>query len=98
MPVDWDDKNRAASDVGSAHLEKVCSPDAKGAHYWHHQWKKMVEATLAARRETDALLEESFRAAPPFSEPNFKARLESERRKLEDLLRFLREDAAGEHR
>ena len=98
VPVEWDDKGRPASRIQHAVLEKVSSPDAKGVHYWHHQWKLLVETCLAARRDTDALLTASFRGEPPFSDAEFDRRLKSERCKLEELRQFLRDDAAGVHK
>lgn len=98
VPVEWDDSTRTAGKVGHSALEKVSTPDAKGAHYWHHQWKRLLDACTAARRDNEVLLSNSFRTTPPFSEADFKAKLEAEREAIDDLLQFLRDDAAGEHK
>lgn len=97
VPVEWDDKSRKAGDILHSALEKVSSPKAKGAHYWHHQWKLLSEAYTRTRHDTEMLVKDSFRTTPPFSETKFMEKLETERKPLEALLQFLRDDAAGKH-
>lgn len=97
VPVKWDDPNREPGRIASSALEKVSSPHAKGAHYWHHQWKKLKDAHTDARAKIDALLANSFRANPPFSHDEYLALHAIEQRASDELIDFLRRDAAGEH-
>ena len=79
------------------HLEKVSSPDAKGTHYWHYQWQLLARECVAKRTDTASILSESYRTTHPFSERDFLAKLELERKAIDNLLDFLRNDAAGKH-
>lgn len=97
VPVEWDDRRRAPGRMASDALDKVSSPHTKGVHYWHHQWKKLKQAYDEAHTKTGALLAESFRASPPFSYDAFAAQHAIEQKALNELVEFLRQDAAGEH-
>jgi hypothetical protein len=78
-------------------LEKVSSPRAKGIHYWYHQWKQLLDRMMLARRETERVATDSFRASPAFSEAKFLTALQAEREAIDTWLAYQRADAAGEH-
>jgi hypothetical protein len=97
VPVEWDDKERAPGRVGSDYLVKVLSPDAKGAHYWHHEWQKRVKAIKNVRDKTNAAINASFRSTPPISLAELTELFGQEQTALMELVDFLRKDAVGEH-
>ncbi|MGY3473477.1 hypothetical protein [Bradyrhizobium ottawaense] len=97
VPVEWDDKSRAPARVGSDHLTKISSPDAKGAQYWHHEWQKRVNVLAELRRKTDAAISKSFRSTPTITSDDLPRLFAQEQTASKDPLEFLRQDAAGEH-
>lgn len=94
IPVQWDDPSRTADAVMHHALRKVASPNSRPFTFWNRQWQPLLQAWMAARRETEQALS-SFRPAPDTADV---ARLkDKELRALEAMQRFLDEEGSGNH-
>jgi len=101
VPVEWDNKTCSCPGIHHAakrpkHLQKISSPDAKGAAYWENEWKKLLAPALEARKRTDDFLRKPFRSVERF-ESQVKEYVDAERSALGSLTRYMCEDDAGRH-
>lgn len=102
VTIDWDDpalpQGEYVFDPARTNtFQKVSSSNARGQAYWENEWRKCLEALLAARAATDAYLKGAFRRIPPFSFEALAELQEQERRALTDVERFVEADERGEH-
>ncbi|RTL32638.1 MAG: hypothetical protein EKK47_04535 [Burkholderiales bacterium] len=94
IPVKWDDPSRTAGAVMHHALRKVASPDSRPFSFWSQQWQPLLQAWIAARRETEQTLS-SFRPTPdPVSVVSLK---DNEQRAFEAMQRFLDDENSGKH-
>lgn len=94
IPVRWDDPNRNSTVVMHYALRKVSSPDSRPFTYWDRQWKPLVQAWIAVRREVE-MAASVFRPVPDLDD---LARLrDAERNAYEAMQRFWEQEQAGEH-
>ena len=97
MEIDWDDPARPRSGMTSSFLSLVERPDAKGGPYWAAEYRHRLENTLRARRSTDSVMQDAFRSSRGVGAAELRSILDGERAGIEELLRFLDADEAGEH-
>ena len=97
IEVEWDDPNRSRRKFSSSHFSLVERPDAKGGAYWSAIHRERLENVLDARCRTNNSMQQAFRN-PNGGPDEVRAKLETERTAINELLAFLDADGAGEHR
>jgi hypothetical protein len=94
VPVRWDDPSRTATQVASHVLRKVSSPDSRPFAVWDRQWQPLLQAWIAARRDTERALS-NFRPVPDLT--SVAAMKLKEVQAFEAMEHFWEDEKSGRH-